>query len=353
MKHINVIGDRERGIKEAIKVLKSGGLVVYPTETVYGIGADASNPDAVQKLTTYKKLRKDKPYSVMVANTAMAKKYAYLNDIAKNLYKKYLPGPYTIISKGKHKFASGVESTDGTIGIRMSSHDIPHTLAKEFGRPFTAASANASYKKKPRNIFDITDNISKKQEELIDLVLDYGQLPDRRPSTIIDTTLDDVSISRIGDEEIRFQNRQMTYSPEETRAIGEAFINDNIKYLDKRTLIFALQGDMGSGKTVMTQGMGKVLGIDEIVSPSYTLSLEYPFTAQEMSGYLFHIDTWRMFDSTELLELGFESMVKPGNIIVVEWAAKFVDIISGFGHRSRIIWVKLDSIDLETRSITF
>ncbi len=86
-------------ISQTVKILKSGGLVIYPTETVYGAGVDAANPQAVQKLSQFKARPLGKPYSVAVSDQKMAEKFVCLNDTAKKLYQTFLPGPLTIISK--------------------------------------------------------------------------------------------------------------------------------------------------------------------------------------------------------------------------------------------------------------
>lgn len=93
---MKIIKCDENSAKIAIEVLKSGGLIIYPTETLYGIGADATNPKAIKKLTEYKNRPFGKPYSIAVTNKKMAEKYAVLNKTAKNLYKEFLPGPLTV-----------------------------------------------------------------------------------------------------------------------------------------------------------------------------------------------------------------------------------------------------------------
>src|SRR5664280_1336967 len=115
MKNNQIIKNDETAIQKAVDVLKNGGLVIYPTETLYGIGADATNPEAIKKLTEYKNRPFGKPYSIAVTSQRMAGEYVDLNQTAKNLYKEFLPGPLTVISKGKHKVAPGVESEDGTL----------------------------------------------------------------------------------------------------------------------------------------------------------------------------------------------------------------------------------------------
>ncbi len=104
-------------IQRAIKVLGSGGIVIYPTETCYGIAVDPTNEKAVAKLLEYKTFRGDKPISVAVNSQEMAEKFVELNPTARHLYREYLPGPFTIVSKGKGAVATGVESDIKTLGI--------------------------------------------------------------------------------------------------------------------------------------------------------------------------------------------------------------------------------------------
>src|SRR5680860_1375363 len=175
-------------IEEAVKVLEKGGLVIYPTETLYGIGVDATNQKAVDKLLTYKTRREGKPLSIAVNSLQMAKEYVEINPTAHNLYSNFLPGPLTVVSPGLGKVAKGVESEIGTLGIRIPKYELILDIIESFGKPITATSANASYKKQPYCIDDILENISTKQKNLIDLIIDAGQLEKRDPSTVVDTT---------------------------------------------------------------------------------------------------------------------------------------------------------------------
>ena len=130
-------------IKEAVSVLEDGGLIIFPTETMYGIGADATNQKAINKLLTYKARREGKPLSIAVNSTEMAKKYVKINKTAKNLYENFLPGPLTVVSKGLGKVASGVESETGTLGVRIPDYKLVLEIISKFKKPITATSANA------------------------------------------------------------------------------------------------------------------------------------------------------------------------------------------------------------------
>lgn len=324
----------EDAVEKAIEALKLGGLVIYPTETLYGIGADATNFEAVQKLTEYKNRPFGKPYSVAVTNQEMAAEYVELNQTAKDLYKEFLPGPLTIISKGKHKVAQGVESEDGTLGIRIPDYELVIELVRSFGKPITSTSANASYKKRPYKIADILENISDKQKGLIDLIIDAGTLPPNEPSTVIDTTLDDPVTLRQGQIKFTDKNEVVSRSEENTQNLAKEIWQKYEKHHGQRAIIFALQGEMGAGKTVFVKGLARAMGITELVtSPTYNLIHSY--------SSLSHIDAWRLENPEELRALGFEDLIKSKSVIAVEWAERVADVIREFDDEAIIIWIKI------------
>lgn len=322
-------------IEKAVEVLKKGGLVVYPTETLYGIGADATNPKAVKKLTKYKNRPFGKPYSIAVTDQNMAENYVELNQAAKDLYKEFLPGPLTIISKGKHKVAPGVESEDGTLGIRIPDYKLVIDIVKDFGSPVTSTSANASYKKRPYTIADILENISDKQRNLIDLIIDAGTLPPNEPSTVIDTTLDDPVTLRQGEIKLSNENNVFSRSEESTQNLAKEIWQKYEKHRGKRAIVFALQGEMGAGKTIFIKGLARAMGITELItSPTYNLVHSY--------STLTHIDAWRLEKSNELRALGFEDLINYKSVIAIEWAERVADVIREFDDEAIIIWIKID-----------
>ena len=162
----------EKIVKQATQSLATGDLVIYPTETVYGVGVDATNQEAVKKLLKYKSRREGKPLSIAVADRPMAEQYVELNDQAKKLYKRFLPGPHTIISKGLGKVAAGVESEFKTLGVRIPAYPLVLKLTEALGRPITATSANASGEKRPYSVDDVLNRLSAKQKNLVDLIID-------------------------------------------------------------------------------------------------------------------------------------------------------------------------------------
>ncbi len=337
---MEIVKIKHAKISKIVDILKKDGLVIMPTETLYGAMVDATNQKAVNKLIVYKNRPFGKPFSIAVKNQKMAQEYVYLNKTAKNLYKKYLPGPLTIISKSKGKVAKGIEAENKTLGIRIPDYKLVIDVVNKLGKPVTATSANASYKKRPYKISDILDNLSIKQKKLIDLIIDGGKLPFREPSTVIDTTCDDPVILRQGDIKLKKSFEVLSRSEEDTQNIAKNLWQKYEKFKGKRAIIFALEGEMGSGKTQFTKGLAKAIGIEEdILSPTFILESEYSSKTNKIS--LIHIDTWRMQNPDELLKIGFEKRINEKGVISIEWAERVSDVIREFDEQAIILWVKI------------
>lgn len=328
-------------IDQAVETLRAGGLVVYPTETTYGLGADATNPEAVRKLLDYKAKRSGKALSIMVADQKMARDYVELNDTARSVYAKFLPGPVTVVSVGRHKLAPEVESAQGTLGIRISSYKLARDIAAALGRPFTATSANPSGEKRPYSVEDILERCSQRQKELIDLIIDADELPPNEPSTVVDTSLDSYRVLRQGTVQFDQQTSLNSHSETETQALGYELARKYRNDYGQRAVIFALEGELGAGKTQFTKGLAAGLGITELVkSPTYTLVHEYDFSAESQTLKLIHIDAWRLEKGDELRQLGFADYIDQRAVIALEWANSEADFLRQFQDRARIIWLK-------------
>jgi len=326
--------------KKIIKLLKSGGLVIMPTETLYGAFVDATNHSAVIKLNKYKKRPFGKPYSVAVSSLETAKKYVYINKTAEKLYKNFLPGPLTIVSKGRNKVAQGIESEDGTLGIRIPDYKLILDVCSLYKKPLTATSANASYKKRPYSVEDVLDNLSKSQTKLIDLIVDAGKLPKNDPSTVIDTTLDDVSILRQGNLKFGKNKAIISKSPEDTANFAKNLWQKYENQKGKRAIVFALKGKMGVGKTVFAKGLAKALQIGEtITSPTYDLINQY-FSKKENINFI-HIDAWRIYEEKELQDLDFTKSITDKSVFAIEWADKVADTIRQKKEDALIVWVDI------------
>ncbi|MFM7088105.1 MAG: L-threonylcarbamoyladenylate synthase [Candidatus Paceibacterota bacterium] len=362
MEKLDITKESEENIiAKAVAVLRAGGLVIFPTETVYGIGALATNQDAIDKLLAYKTRREGKPLSIAVYDGAMAEAYVEANDVARNLYENFLPGPITVVSRGKHKVAHGVESEHGTLGIRIPDYPLIRNLVKKLGEPITATSANASYKKKPYTVEDILSNISEKQRHLIDLILDAGELPKREPSTVVDTTTGEQLVLRQGDIKLTNSREKISRTPEETQNIARTLMSTYKHYLGYKSFIIALEGEMGAGKTEFTKGIAAELGIKTpIQSPTFIIEKEYEIETVAESytatkhPMLYHLDTWRIADvESELDALGIFDRISDGHVFSVEWANKATDFLNRVSENAIIVWVKIEHGDTQdTRKIT-
>ncbi len=347
-------------IQKTIDILKKGELIIYPTETCYGLGADATNPKAVKRVLEFKGERQGKPILVAVANRQMAQKYVYINEIAENLYKNFLPGPIAVVSKSKGKVAPGIESPAKTLGIRIPNYSLILEIIKKFGKPITSTSANPSGKKPPYSLKDVKKYTSKKRLGLIDLFLDADSLPLRPPSTVVDTTLQEPAVLRQGEIIVPDIAGQifLSNSEKETQNIAKKIFQRFQNLLNSCCLIFALQGELGSGKTQFAKGLGQALGIKaNISSPTFILVKEYQFRTLEHSNIriFFHIDAWRMQTAKEIVDLGFKKMLKPGNIIAIEWLQKVRPILKKIAKNKniRLVWVTLEILSETKRRIKY
>jgi len=341
-------------IPQAVKALNQGKLIIYPTETCYGIGVDAANSSAVSRLLAYKGDRY-RQVSIAVDTQKMAEKYVTLNSLAQNLYSEFLPGPLTIISQSQGLLDSRLDSSSGTLGVRLPAHPFAQALIKAFGRPITATSANTSGKKEPYSLVDWQKYTSLSKQNLVSLFLDAGKLLERPPSTVVDTTLNDPTILRQGQFLLPSSSpRYLSHSPTETRAIAKNILAKHLSLTRHFPLIIALQGELGAGKTHFSQGLAQALKITSIVaSPTYTLLHEYPFHTPKYSGVFYHLDTWRLADMNELEStLHLSALLKPGNLLAIEWAGKAKGLLKTYEKQCPILVIDISEIDENTRQIT-
>ena len=179
---INANNPEKDKIKAAVSVLKRGGTVVYPTDTVYGIGANIFDAKAVQKVYQVKKRSPLKPISACVSKIEDIHKIAYMDENTEKIIEKILPGPFTVILKKKESVPSLLTSGSEKIGVRIPDSKVCMELASAF--PITTTSANISGEKIPESL----DGILKQLDGGIDLILDAGVCKHGIHSTVIDMT---------------------------------------------------------------------------------------------------------------------------------------------------------------------
>ena len=183
----------EYNLSEAILALKKGRIIVYPTDTLYGLGADIYNKDAVRKIFYIKKRPIDMPLSVAVSDFSELEKIAYTNDKIRKIVKSFLPGKLTLILKKKDCISDIVTAGLNKVAIRIPDNEIALELLSRFG-PITATSANIHGRKTPGLINDIRMQFN---QDDISVYIDIGKLVGQ-PSTLVDMTGDQIEILREG-----------------------------------------------------------------------------------------------------------------------------------------------------------
>lgn len=302
-------------LARAIAVVRDGGLVVYPTETMYGAGIDAKNSEAVSKLLSFKNRPAGKPISLLVSDEAMAASVVVLNQRAQELYRTFLPGPVTVISESNGVADARLSSEFNTLGIRISSYPLAQKLVEGFGSPITATSANASGKARPYSVDIMLANLTELQKSRIDLILDAGELPRNEPSTVIDAVNETQEVIRAGASFADVMEPMNTTSPEETGRVAERLMRSLMHALPEKAVLFALEGEMGAGKTHFAKGIAAALGVQEPVSsPTYAIQKEY----DGESATFVHIDCWRL-DVVEPELLGLGGYIHPRMVLAIEW----------------------------------
>ena len=179
-------------IDKAARVLQIGGLVVYPTETLYGLGANVIDAGAVNKVFEAKGRFHDKPISILFRDLEHAEKYAEFSDKARKIAECFLPGALTIILPAKVPL--GEMFGGDRIAIRISSNRVAQDIMKRVKFPLTATSANISGRADPTNAKDVVELIGDK----IDMILDSGKCEHSKPSTVVDLSGGEIVVVREG-----------------------------------------------------------------------------------------------------------------------------------------------------------
>ena len=195
----------KQNLSQAADYLQQGKTVIFPTATSYGLGCDATNQLAVDKIFQIKQRSTDKPLLIVVPSLSMAKKYIIWDELTEQLANKYWPGVLTIIANKKllsaDNLAKGVVSKENTIAIRVTNHPVPLSLSLHLDKPIVATSANLSG---GVNIYDSKDinNIFSSQNVSPDALLDYGQLSFNQPSTMVRIANGKIEILRQGGQKV-------------------------------------------------------------------------------------------------------------------------------------------------------
>lgn len=170
-------------LKKATEVLKNGGVILYPTDTIWGIGCDATNPEAVARIYQIKHREDSKSMLVLMENPALLERY--VNDVPEVAWDlvEISTKPLTVIYPGAKNLAANLIAEDGSIGIRFTKEEFTAKLLQRFRRPIVSTSANISGQKSPA----FFDEISEEIKSQVDYVVEYRQNDTNpaQPSSII------------------------------------------------------------------------------------------------------------------------------------------------------------------------
>ena len=185
----------EKAFSRCREVIHAGGVIVYPTDTLYGLGADPTNPDAVRKLFTIKSRQADQPILLLIKDANEVRDWAAeITPRAERLMKKFWPGPLTLVFKAKPEVMAELTGGAGTIGLRVPGNALTRQLLAYLGSALTGTSANIAGKPAPRTAREAAGVIG----EMVDLVLDGGGTAGGKPSTVVDVSGDEPKVIREG-----------------------------------------------------------------------------------------------------------------------------------------------------------
>ena len=168
-------------VREAAEVIRSGGLVVFPTETVYGLGADATDPDAAERIYAAKGRPSDNPLIIHIADPEDAERYAVTSRLYYRLAEAFRPGPLTVILPVRDTIPRRVTAGLDTVAVRCPAHPVARALIRAAGRPIAAPSANLSGSPSPTNANHVRDDMDGR----VDIILDGGSSTIGLESTIV------------------------------------------------------------------------------------------------------------------------------------------------------------------------
>ena len=346
--------DKKSIIDKTCKILARYGLVVFPSDTVYGLLVDATNENAVKKLIRFKNRPFGKAISVFVADFNMLQSVAVLPQENSKLLHHLIPGPFTVILQSRHSVSKLLESERGTVGVRITNYPFVQELVEAFGKPVTATSANLAGRSPHYSVSSFLNQLSVTKKKLIDLIIDAETLPRNKPSTVVDLSSSSLKILRRGDIVSNKSDEYISKSPAQTQKLGKFLAEKSIKNDDNKPVVFILQGDLGSGKTVLTKGIASYFGIENIISPTFVVYYEYEIkvTSYKLSAStadrrvtsfkkFVHVDLYNIEDEEEFEHLGLENYLMSGNIMVIEWGEKLGELYKRFKEKAKVIFIRI------------
>ena len=185
---------QEHDLCRAASILRAGGLVVFPTETVYGLGGNATRDEAAKKIYAAKGRPSDNPLIIHIANPADAEAYAVTNELYYQLAKAFMPGPLTVILPRRETIPSSTTGGLDSVAVRCPSHPVAHKLIELCGFPIAAPSANLSGKPSPTS----ASHVAQDMDGRVDMIIDGGESEIGLESTIVKIDGDGLILLRPG-----------------------------------------------------------------------------------------------------------------------------------------------------------
>jgi tRNA threonylcarbamoyl adenosine modification protein (Sua5/YciO/YrdC/YwlC family) len=194
---INSQNPQMRLIKKAVDILRDGGIIIYPTDTVYGLGCDLSNKKGIEKIYELKKRNRKQPLSFVCSDLKHISEYAKVTDYAYKTMKRLLPGAYTFILEASRLVPKIILPKRSTTGIRVPDNQICLSLVKELGQPIISTSVKTEQGETPGDPSVIKEYFGR----MVDLIIDGGIIMPQ-PSSVISLVDDNIEIIRIGKGDI-------------------------------------------------------------------------------------------------------------------------------------------------------
>lgn len=190
---LNPENPQQRLVNRVVECLKQGGVIAYPTDTIYGLGCDIFNKKGVKKIYQIKQRDPRKPFSFICADLSDVSNYAQVSNFAFKIMKRYLPGPFTFVLEATRVVPDVLTTRQKTVGIRIPDNPITLSIVRELGHPIVTTSVNISGEESHCDPIIIDQQVGKQ----LDMVVDGGNLLGEQ-STVISLIDDQVEVLRQG-----------------------------------------------------------------------------------------------------------------------------------------------------------
>ena len=190
---INPKTPEPRKIQRVVQILNQGGVIAYPTDTVYGLGCDIGNKQAIDRLYQMKGMDRDHPLAFICPDLSDIAKYAVVENAVYRVLKRFLPGPYCFILQATREVPKMVQTRQKTVGIRVPDHPVTIAIVRELGRPLISSTACLPGEDPFVDPWEIDQ-----QWSALDMVIDVGDQSGTVPTTVVDLSQGDVRIVREG-----------------------------------------------------------------------------------------------------------------------------------------------------------